>query len=215
MPYREPTLKAPVKRPRQIGAGVVVGLAAGAGVVAGLFYSQTPREVPRRPVAEISTGDIVRSDAAVWVAGLGPDGSQQVIAGPTRFVVSLSKRVEVASMRFGDDIAVATEVRDGWVFVTTGGDVARSDSFLGPLRPLGRVLPALAGEFARGLYLGSSGVTVQTTGGHLVLDVDGRLHHRADAGRPEARQLESGALRNQLNATGLRISAVYVSPRAH
>lgn len=187
-------------------------------------------------------------------------------------------------MRFESDIVVATEVRDGWVFATSSGDVARSDTFLGALRSLGRVngpvhaspttsgratiigrggdlwtttgrglsvrselptsaryavfadelrgaalltdlrvavttnggltwaVPSLVGEFARGVYVGASGVTVQTTGGHLVLEADGGLHHRPDAGRPAASPTVDRAVVRRLNAEAARVTAVYSSP---
>ncbi len=142
------------------------------------------RDVPRRAVG---CAAILGFNGDLWVTAGSGLPVRAELPGPVRDAV------------FGDDRSGVAWLNDLRVEVTTDGGLTRS-------------MPGLAGEFARGLYLGSSGVTVQTTGGHLVLGVDGRLHHRADAGRPEVRQPESGALRNQLNATGIRISAVYVSP---
>lgn len=61
------------------------------------------------------------------------------VCGPLRLTYSLGRPLEVAVQRFASDIAFATPVRGGWVFVTADGTVTRSDTFLGPLHILGRV----------------------------------------------------------------------------
>ncbi len=72
-----------------------------------------------------------------WVAGRQPDGSREIVFDGVRFVVSAAGRVSIAPVRFPTNIVASVQVDGGWVFVTSGGDVARADTFLGTPRPLG------------------------------------------------------------------------------
>lgn len=125
---------------RRSGAAIVIG--AGlmvASVVVAAEWRSRSAETPLPPPELPLTRRLIADGTQVWVAGRTPDGGEEWIAGAARFVVSPSGRVRAAPMRFSVDIAAAAPVADGWVFVTTNGDVARSDTFLGELRELGRV----------------------------------------------------------------------------
>lgn len=167
MPYREPTLKAPAGAKRRVGVAVVVGVAAAAATAVVLVPRRATRTVPA-PVVPSSTSPVIQWGTPIWVADRPADRSQRFLAGGARFVVSSSGRIEVAPTRFEADIAVAAEVRDGWVFVTWHGDVARSDTFLGPLRSLGRVPDHVRftgpDGVGRAAFVGSSGNLWTTAG---------------------------------------------------
>lgn len=137
MPYRSAPLRSP-PQPRTSGRhrwrATLLALAALAAFVAALCRL-TQHDCP---VAPSGRGDQIPElhQAAALTDG---DGTRYVLRGGTRLAVRLSGVVDVAPVYFETPILWAARVGDGWAFVTMGGDVARSDTFLGAPRPLGRL----------------------------------------------------------------------------
>jgi hypothetical protein len=80
---------------------------------------------------------------------------ERFVAGPLRCEVT-ANQVTFADDRFAFGIIAVTRAKGGWLFVAADGAVARADSFLGPLRPLGHV-PRAALEMSFGVLPPSAG----------------------------------------------------------
>ena len=66
------------------------------------------------------------------------DDMLRVLAGSLRVELT-AREVALAEDRFALQILGAARATDGWLFLAEDGSVARADSFLGPLQPLGHV----------------------------------------------------------------------------
>lgn len=140
MPYRSSSLgsaPAGTRRPGrrvELAIGCALGVAIGSVGVWRLRASLYPR---RSTPLQLRTMAAV--DCTDEVVGYPPGGKRYVYCGPIRAIASsLDDEAQVAIERFASPIVGATEVADGWVFVTLDGTVARSDTFIGRLRGVGR-----------------------------------------------------------------------------
>ncbi|MDB4928632.1 MAG: hypothetical protein JWM10_1116, partial [Myxococcaceae bacterium] len=76
---------------------------------------------------------------SVLVLATHDDGARDVLCGTVRETLPRRGEPAVALERFAAPVITAGPVARGWVFVTADGTIARSDTFTGPLRLLGRV----------------------------------------------------------------------------
>lgn len=102
--------------PRATGRLVVNGPDAGTA-------APTPLEVP--------------SNASGWIVRDLPGSPREVVLGPKRFTESPTGAIAVAGERFEGNIVAAVPVAAGWVFIDDRGTVARSESFVADLQPIG------------------------------------------------------------------------------
>lgn len=129
-----------------------------AALLALLGCSATPPPAalaPRAAAVVPVTPAVVRAraDAGSYersLDGLAGRGGQRFVAGNLRALVE-GGRVTLADDRTAQPIADAVEVDGAWVFVDYGGAVTASDTFLGALRPVGRVpVGATTNPWSRG-----------------------------------------------------------------
>lgn len=167
MPYRRSPLQLPGP-PRRARRWVPVVALAAAGAV-GAWAKRRLAEPPRTQVTAASTST---ECANVLVAGeLGR--THWVACGAVRMALTPNAPPTVAAERFAADIVGAMLVADGWVFVTEDGVVARSDTFLGRARALGR-FPCAIRHHAGDVLPASSGRLVLIDPSGALWTTDGR-----------------------------------------
>ena len=99
-----------------------------------------PAELPRGDELVPTASAAPPPDIARYTFGVVESGGavERVVAGAVRCELTATE-VRFADSRLVSPIIAAARAKGGWLFLDTDGGVARSDTFLGPLEPLGRV----------------------------------------------------------------------------